>query len=178
MKKVYESPVMMAEAYETNAYCAGCGAMIKNGELILNQNSTFNSSNKGGNNWQEGYGLKKTDLYHTFKNSSIDLTVDGYCGNTGGYPFGGSNECEDKAQSVWKCTCTRHPGETWYLEWSHYYSVHENGQDTFFLYKETNGTSGLTITPTATSWPQQQSGTDLNVAQVIYQEGESMVIAS
>ena len=78
---------------------------------------------------------------------------------------------------IWKCTCdsTAHPGETWYLEWSHYYSVHANEKDTFFLYKEYNGKDGVTITPNSSTWPAIENGTDINVAQVTSATLENLV---
>lgn len=169
MKRVYERPVMMAEVYETMAYCNGCGTSFKNG-TITTIAALANSTNNGNGNWSPGNsGFDESDLVHTFDNTSIYETKNGLCG-------WGSN-CENKSQSIWKCTC--HPGDPWYLEWSHYYTVHQNnGKDTFFLYHEENENNSFDITPNSTSWPAIENGTDYNVAQIVYNENESIVANS
>lgn len=176
MKRAYERPQMMIDVYETNAYCNGCGTTIKTGQLVLDANSTYNRTNNGGNNWTAEDGYVKTDLYHTFTNSSIYQTVDGNCtgGSTGGKPGQSSNRCSNDSQSIWKCTC--HPDNPWYLEWSHNYSVHfNNGADTFFLYQETTGNNSFNIAGDASPWPGSTNGSDMCVAQVVFQEGTSVV---
>lgn len=168
MKKIYECPVMMAEVYETNAYCSSCGASFKNGTLTTDASRAKSSNN--GTGWNPGNsGFTTADLTHTFNNNDIYETIEGVCG-------WGSLACDNKKQSIWKCTC--HPTDPWYLEWSHYYSVHQNRHDTFFLYHEANGQDGCTITPKSSHWPAKESGTDYNVAQIVYTENESVVVNS
>lgn len=169
MKKIYESPVMMVEIYKTNAYCSSCGTSFKDGTLTTVA-SRANSTNNGNGNWSAGSsGFTKDDLTHTFTNSNIFETSEGLCG--------WGNECDNKDQSIWKCTC--HPNDPWYLEWSHYYSVHENGgKDTFFLYHEENNNGHFDITERSTRWPAKENGSDYNVAQIVYTENESIVANS
>ena len=171
MKKVYERPVMMAEVYETNTYCNACGDVFETGELILNENSIFNRTHNGGNNWgKRGHdtkGYKKEDLYHTFNNNNMAPDSNGICPD---------NSHQNISQSIWKCTC--HPLKPWYLEHSHYYSKHEKGGDTFFLYEEINGNGRFDITPNTTSWPAKNNGTDYNVAEVVFQKVTTEVILS
>lgn len=168
MKKVYERPVMMAEEYTTNAYCNSCGTSFKTGNLVLNQNSTFCSTNNDGGKWTAGrHNFKKDGLYHTFSNENIYQTVDGSCGIFG-------PKCENNSQSIWRCTCCDEP---WYLELSHYYTEHVNhGAPTFFLYKEATGDQSFNIIGSADSWPAVEQGhSDYNVAQVVFQEEEGIV---
>lgn len=168
MKKIYECPVMMAEVYETNAYCSSCGTSFKNGTLTTDASRAKSSNN--GSGWNPGNsGFTRDDLTHTFNNKVIFETSKGLCGGLG-------SGCDNKDQSIWKCTC--HPDEPWYLEWSHYYSVHVNHNDTFFLYKEANNNNHFDITPNSNHWPAKESGTDYNVAQIVYTENESVVVNS
>lgn len=173
MKKNYEHPVMVAEEYKVNSYCGSCGAVIKNG-ILTTSSAGANSSNNGRGNWKPGTsGFTTDNLVHTFDNDKIFQTVEGLCTP---YPDCGEG---NKWQSVWQCNCTNHPGETWYLEWSHYFSVHQNkGADTFFLYKEVNDPKNFNITEHSNRWPAIEPGSDYNVAQIVFTEGESLVINS
>lgn len=176
MKNVYERPVMMAEVYKTNDYCAVCGDTVTLDNLILDDKCQYYSDkNFFDPLWSPGLGFKKEDLYHEFDGVATTQSP-GIC-NPG--------TCASKMQPIWKCTCTDHPGETWYLEWSHHYSVHDNNGrngDTFFLYKEagtdSNNPNGFDITGNSTSWPAKESRSDYNVARVVYRHGESVVANS
>ena len=159
MKKVYERPVMMAEEYTTNAYCNSCGETFTT--LTLDSNNKYSSSNNSGRWFSNGSGFTKDDLYHEFDGDNISGTTNGVCG-PGGYVEQGHNV----VSNIWQCTC--HPDDPWYLEYSHYYSVHANHKATYFLYKEANGISGCQITQNASSWPSKDSVSDYNVAQVVF----------
>lgn len=169
MKKNYESPIMLAEVYKTNAYCGACNTSL-NGQLQTDPNNAY--SDDRGTKWKpkSGFSITTADLSHTFP-ANPTATSTGLCG---GY---GSTQHEDKSQSIWECNCTTHPGETWFLEWSHYYSIHLNGgNSTFFLYKDANGNGEFDIVNQGGSYPTQSSGSDINVAMVKY--NEIMVINS
>lgn len=168
MKMVYERPMMMAEVYATNAYCNACGTILKNGILTTDDKHAYR--NTGKDTWQPALGFTKDDLSHTFKNDNIYQTVEGNC----------NNGCSDASQSIWRCTCDDHPGETWYLEYSHYYSAHtvgtpENPVPTFCLYKDADNDGKFDIIHFANDFPAIENGSDYNVAVVIYTEGESVV---
>lgn len=168
MKKIYESPVMMVEIYKTNAYCSSCGTSFKDGTLTTDA-SHAKSSNDGGYNWKPGDSrFGPDDLKHTFKNGEIFEYSEGLCG--------GGRGCDNKDQAIWKCTC--HPDSPWYLEWSHYYSIHENGADTFFLYHEEYDSDHFNITRSSREWPAIEYHSDYNVAQIVYTENESIVANS
>ena len=170
MKMAYERPMMMAEVYAANAYCNTCGASFKNGMLTTSADKAMNF-NGDTDGWQPGNsGFTADDLSHTFDSTSVYEYTDGLCG---GY---GQTQHSDKSQAIWKCTCKDHEGETWFLEWSHYYTMHVNGgQDTFFLYQDSNKNGKFDITGNSTSFPAQEPGSDYNVAIVVYDEDVSIV---
>lgn len=163
MKMVYERPVMKAEVYATNAYCSACGPELT--KVLTTSASSARNSINDRNGWDPGRsGFTESDLAHTFDpNGAIGAEI-GLCG-----PFGSS--CDNTNETVWQCSC--HPDDPWYLEWSHYYSVHDNrgnNGDVFFLYHESNGVPGIQLTPNSSNFPAIENGTDYNVALVVYKE--------
>lgn len=174
MKMVYERPMMMAELYATNAYCNACGTSFKNGKLTTSAEQAKSHNNGTLGSWDPGNsGFKPEDLSHTFDGTKPYQYSEGLCG---GY---GQTQHSDKSQAIWKCTCEdcEKNGEVWFLEWSHYYTMHLNGgQDTFFLYKDMDGDGEFDITPNASTFPSYTPGqTDYNVAIVVYDEDVSIV---
>lgn len=162
MKKVYESPKMTAEAFETNAYCGRCDGQFElNGTLIV-EPSSWGSKNNDPGHWSDtgrGEGLipdNEETLSHTFVQANSVPMKDTW-GND---------------QYFWRCS----DGDGYYLEYSAHWTG-ENNRPTFFLYKEVNGTSGLQISG-GTSWPLRNGSNDICVAQVVYQEGKNPIINS
>lgn len=160
MKLKYETPLMKVEVYETNAYCGSCDGQFQlNGTLTVSPNSWSSSNNSG--KWSDTRQNLVPDneekLKHTFiQANSVPMT------DTWGNP-----------QYFWKCS----DGDGYYLEYSAYYTQQNRGTPTFFLYKEVNGKEGLQISG-GTSWPLQERGKDLCVAQVVYTEGTSPIVNS
>ena len=166
MKMAYERPLMMAEVYATNAYCNACGTSLKNGILTTDADHAYRNIN--GDKWQPGLGFTAADLSHTFNNNNIYQITQGNCN--------GQHSSSEREQAIWACTCDHEDGSVWYLEYSHYYSMHMNGgKDTFCLYKDADGDGNFDIIHNSNNFPAIENGSDYNVAVVIYTEGESVV---
>lgn len=165
MKKIYERPVLMAEEYKTNAYCGSCD-MTKNGFLVTDADRAYGSDRKTAWTGSSSFpSIKAADLHHFF-DPSKKTNTEGSCG------MYGSGYGHDNTQFVIPCEC--HPGNPWYLEFSHYYSVHQNGfkgTDTYFLYKEAYDSTGFNIVDQGGNYPYQNANgqSDINVAMVRYQ---------
>lgn len=175
MKLAYEKPMMSAELYQTNSYCAGCDDTVKGTSWgISKANSTYFTEAKysgttvtSGTIWNENGNLSIGSGDNIFEFAS-DHTFDRSASyQTEGFCPGDNNH--DSTQNYWKCTC--HDGQ-YILEHSHYWSQHMNTNaifdddsrynQVFFLYYDMIADGKLTLTGGTDKWPHGYQDDDGN----------------
>lgn len=172
MKKSYEKPVMKAEEFVTNAYCAACGEWVLNGTLIVtNDNWTWPVVDNNGDKTVV-YPRRNGKTYytdHTFDESSYG-TFKG---------FGGGEH------KYWMCTCAGHNGR-YFLEYSDHHSGDSrygggNGKKVFYLYYDLDGDGRFDTASYNSSangpWGGAD-GEDLALSRVTYDAGSTPVVNS
>ena len=171
MKKVYVQPTMETEIYETNAYCGAC----RNEEATIPRNLVVDLAQ---GNWYKDNGGSAWDGKYTSGRQTLTYECDTRHTFAATNKFYMNNNVTGAQQPIWKCTC--HNGE-YYLEYSDNWTEnYNNGNDTFFLYRETNGRDSLQLAG-GTNWPivnGQGAKQDTCVAQVKYTEDVVTIINS
>lgn len=162
MKKAYERPLMKAEIFETNAYCGACADQppVLTGQLVVDlANGNWYSDNRG-TAWSGNPAAYITR--HTF----VEANKVAQTSNYGGLD-----------QYYWKCSC--HEGSPYYLEYSaNFTENYNNGNPTFFLYKEDTGNQTLELAQ-AMRWPNDGGrNADEVVAMVSYTPETTPVVNS
>lgn len=165
MKKKYERPMMIAEAYETNEYVCACWTRVPLMEVNINSN-----------NWHKTYnwGTKQfVDVMTTADLGETYVTKHVFYGDA--TPM--KNFSNDD-QYYWTCVCNdydnyKHDSPAYFLEFSIGYT-NEVKSNTYFLYQDTNLDNSLQLSKakeignSQRQWPNRTNNDDIAVAAVTY----------